>query len=144
MKPHYKILLGAFMILGGIWWYTQDFLARGLTHFESLEVLFTGGFGVFIIIIGIFIVWIETDELKVQKELEKSDFEPSKYKTGDEFVPDKEEVSLDIDYDKIVNKTVEEVKQEAQNSDIDMKKLLKAEKRNKDRKTLKDWIKRQI
>ena len=145
MKPQFKIFIGLLMIAGGIWWYTQNFLATGLTHFESLVVLFTGGFGAFIAIIGVFIVWIETDELKVQKELEKSDFEPEEYKTGDEFVPEKDEVSIeDVDYSEIVEKTVDEVKEEVKNSELDLEKLLEAEKDNKDRKTLKDWIKRQM
>ena len=145
MKPHYKILLGAFMILAGIWWYTQDFLVEGFTNLESLGILFTGGFGAFIILIGIFIVWIESDELKVQKELEKTDFEPVQYKTGTEFVPEKEEISLeDSDYEEIVDKTVEEVKEEVEEKDLDLEKLLEAETNNKDRKTLKEWIKRRM
>ncbi len=143
MKPQFKIFLGILMILGGIFWYTQDF--AGLNNFESLKIILTGGFGVLITLIGIFVVWIESDELKVQKELEKTDFEPQRYKTGDEFEAEKEEISIEEpDYEEIVEGTVQEVKEKVEDTDLDLEKLLEAEKSNKDRKTLKDWIENRI
>lgn len=49
-----------------------------------------------------------------------------------------------ISYNKIVEGTIDEVKEAADEKDLDYEKLLEAEKDNKDRKTLKNWIERQI
>lgn len=45
-----------------------------------------------------------------------------------------------IDYDELSDKTIKEIKQEVEDSNVDLEKLLEAEKENKDRVTLKDWI----
>lgn len=45
-----------------------------------------------------------------------------------------------IDYDELSDRTIKEIKQEVEDSNVDLEKLLEAEKENKDRVTLKDWI----
>jgi len=45
-----------------------------------------------------------------------------------------------IDYDELSDRTIKEIKQEVEDSDVDLEKLLEAEKENKDRVTLKDWL----
>ena len=118
MKPQYKIIIGALMIVGGIWWYSLNTpMGTGMNNVESLAVMFKGSLGAIALILGTFIVWIESDELKIQKELEKSDFEPEDYKTGKEFMEAEGEVSIaDVEYEEIVSGTVDEVKESVKTS----------------------------
>ena len=49
------------------------------------------------------------------------------------------------DYEELVDKTISEIKEELESSDkYDLKKVLEAEKSNKDRKTLKSWLEGRI
>lgn len=77
-RPRAKMLIGALLTLSGIWWYVPggglDALLEpysSITNFQSLIVGLQGGTGVILLLIGIFIVWIERDQLKLQKELQK-------------------------------------------------------------------------
>lgn len=50
-----------------------------------------------------------------------------------------------VDYDALAKEhTIKELKQKVEEDDLDLRKLLKAEKANKDRKTLKSWIEDQL
>lgn len=142
MKPQYKIVIGALMIVGGIWWYSLNApMGTQMTNMESLAVMFKGSIGAVFLILGTFIVWIESDEIKIQKELEQSDFEPEDYKTGDEFQETEGEVSIeDVEYEEIVSGTIDKVKESVEKRNLDISKVLKFEKKNKDRKTLKEWL----
>lgn len=48
--------------------------------------------------------------------------------------------SSDVDYEEIVEGTVSEVKDAVKEDDVDPEKVLEAEKENKDRKTLKEFL----
>lgn len=50
----------------------------------------------------------------------------------------------DVDYAELVQGTIPEVKHEIMENDLDPEKVLDAEKENKDRVTLKDWLDEQI
>lgn len=50
------------------------------------------------------------------------------------------EADDDTDYEGVVQGTIPEVKEAVQNRDLDLVEVLKAEKENKDRVTLKDWL----
>lgn len=74
--PRTKMVLGALLGLFGIWWYIPGGGMNGLlatsstlTNIESLVALFQGSVGVLAAIIGLFIVWIEHDELKMRHAL---------------------------------------------------------------------------
>lgn len=71
-------------------------------------------------------------ELKIHKH---------KHKGGDDTAASE---TADVDYDELVTHTIKEIKSEVKDKDVDYKKLLKAEKKNKDRKTLKSWIEDQM
>ncbi len=49
-----------------------------------------------------------------------------------------------VDYDEVVKGTIPEVKHEVMENDLDLEEVLVAEKNNKDRVTLKDWIEDQL
>jgi zona occludens toxin (predicted ATPase) len=50
----------------------------------------------------------------------------------------------DHDYEGLSEKTIDEIKETVKEEDLDLRKLLKAEKNNKDRKTLKEWLNKKI
>ncbi|MDY6771037.1 MAG: hypothetical protein SV186_03715 [Candidatus Nanohaloarchaea archaeon] len=143
MRPYTKILIGALMIVGGFAWYIPAQPGPStLTNFQALAVLVQGGLGVFLALVGLFVVWIESDELKIQRELERHDFEPEKYREEeDEFDTGAGVAEIpDQDYDEVVEGTVDEVKDRVREEELDPALVLQAEKENKDRKTLKDWL----
>ncbi|MDY6778308.1 MAG: hypothetical protein SVU32_06570 [Candidatus Nanohaloarchaea archaeon] len=153
MKPQAKILVGSLMIVAGIYWYSLNpFAITGMTNLQALVLLFQAGLGVLVFLLGLFIVWIESDELRIQRELEKHDFEPSDYKEQEESLEaageeeDKEEVAVETepDYEEVVDGTVDEVKERVRERDLDPSKVLDAEKGNKDRKTLKEWLESRV
>ena len=60
-----KIILGAIMLVGGlyvIWQYTL----------KEFWVVIQGIIPPLVVLLGAFIVWLELDEMKLQKELAKS------------------------------------------------------------------------
>lgn len=50
----------------------------------------------------------------------------------------------DHDYEDLSEKTIDAIKETVKEEDLDLRKLLKAEKNNKDRKTLKEWLNNKI
>lgn len=52
-------------------------------------------------------------------------------------------MSKDVDYNEVVEGTVDEVKQQVQDQDLDIDKVLEAEQANKERVTLVDWLEEQ-
>ena len=70
MSAIFKILIGAVLIVGSVWWVlqgSQQFLGRnGLNDFMAIV---NGGIPPLIFLIGVFAVWLELDELRMEKEL---------------------------------------------------------------------------
>lgn len=79
--PRVKMVVGALIALLGIWWYIPNgglnsalTSVSTLTNVESLLSLFQGSFGILIVFVGIFVVWIQHDELKMRREMEDRQF----------------------------------------------------------------------
>lgn len=81
--PRIKMVLGALLGFLGVWWYIPGggmntlmivHTPTVLTNLESLIAQFQGTVGILAIIIGLFVVWIEHDELKMRRELESEEF----------------------------------------------------------------------
>ena len=70
MQALIKVLFGAVIMIAAIWWVLQgssQLINRpGLL---DLETLLNGGLPVGVFLIGLFIVWLEMDELRIEKEL---------------------------------------------------------------------------
>lgn len=65
MHPIIKILFGAILLIGGIWYiYTNQYGAWG----DFLTVV-NGLVPPFIALLGVFVIWLELDELKIGKEI---------------------------------------------------------------------------
>jgi len=149
MKPKAKILIGVLLIIGGIYWYALGPLGfTGVTNLQALVISVQGALGVIVFLVGLFVVWIESDEMQIQRELERQDFEPQDFQEeGEEFGgEDETEVVIDEDvaYEEIVEGTVDEVKDEVRNQDLDPVKVLEAEKEGKERKTLTSWLEKRV
>lgn len=55
-----------------------------------------------------------------------------------------EDSELEISMEELVSMNITEIKDKVKDEDVDFKKLLEAEKDNKDRKTLKKWLKKKM
>ncbi|MCJ7450555.1 MAG: hypothetical protein MUP58_02335 [Candidatus Nanohaloarchaeota archaeon QJJ-9] len=80
-----------------------------------------------------------------EEELEESpeeESEESEEEEPEEEVEEEErtEESEDIDYEELVDENITDIKDFVKENDVEFEKLLEAEKDNKDRKTLKEWI----
>lgn len=74
-----------------------------------------------------------------EKEKEREKEEETKEEEAEEEAETKE-----VGYSEIVKENIPDVKEKAKETELDYEKLLEAEKSNKDRKTMKKWIKRKI
>ncbi|MFB6166981.1 MAG: hypothetical protein ABEJ62_01835 [Candidatus Nanohaloarchaea archaeon] len=81
MGPRGKMVVGAILLLVGIWWYVPGgpfnsaaLATSTLTNFQSLTVMVQGGLGIILALVGAFVVWIERDELRIRREMESREF----------------------------------------------------------------------
>ncbi len=84
----------------------------------------------------------EAEEEAAPEEAEEEEAEgeeESEEEAAPEEEPEKEETE-EIDYRELSNMTISDIKDKAEDLDLDYEKLMEAEKENKDRKTLKKWI----
>jgi len=63
MHPALKILVGAVMIVVGVY--------SSVSFWPELISLVKAGIGPFLVVVGAFVVWLESDELKMQREQEQ-------------------------------------------------------------------------
>lgn len=132
-----------------------------ITFSEQLTRIALGGIGPLLVLVGAFIVWLESDEWKMKRQENRGrksnglqeqlqNAQSMRQETEDQ----EDEASVDssteaggstneTDYSDAVDSTVEEAKQkisrmESPNYDA----LIAAERRNKSRKTLLEWLER--
>ncbi len=68
MNAAIKILVGVILLISSIYYvYTNQYGAWG-----NLLVVLNGTVPAFVALIGVFIIWIELDDIKVKKEMNKS------------------------------------------------------------------------
>jgi hypothetical protein len=75
-----KIIIGIILVIGSAWWIAQGsqaYIAR--SGIEDLITVINGGVPVLVFLLGLFIVWLELDELKIEREL-KTEEEKEKKK----------------------------------------------------------------
>lgn len=142
MNAFAKILVGALMVVVGVY--------SSVTFWDQLLNLVKAAIGPLLILVGAFIVWLETDEWKLQREQKKQDqatqglqreFRPQ----GSTSDTETTQTSSQEDYDELLSGTVEEVKDSVREmANPDYRAILEAEKQGKDRKTVKDFLKRRI
>ncbi|MDY6789337.1 MAG: 50S ribosomal protein L24 [Candidatus Nanohaloarchaea archaeon] len=79
-----------------------------------------------------------SEEVKEVEEAEESG--------GGEEVSDEDDRSSeeDVDYQQLAGRKISDIKEKVQEENADPEKMLEAEKSNKDRKTLKEWLEKRI
>jgi len=76
MHPIIKILLGAVFVIGSIWWVLQgsgQFFNEPGKGIKDFITVVNGLLPPFVALLGLFIVWLELDELKIEKELKQEE-----------------------------------------------------------------------
>jgi uncharacterized membrane protein YwzB len=79
MRAIIKLIIGAILMIAAIWWLIQgsetligkfSFDNRGIS---DLVTLLNGGVPLGIFFIGLFIVWLELDEIKIDREIKSEE-----------------------------------------------------------------------
>lgn len=131
MHPIIKILAGAAMISLGVF-------ASNL-YWSELVTMVKAAVGPLLVLVGVFVVWLESDELKLETEDEDR-------AQGLQRQFEREETSTSTtsrDYSQVLSGTVDEVKEEVrgmENPDVDA--LMEAERQGKNRKTVIEFLER--
>ena len=76
MHAALKILLGFVFIAVGLGLFVDSIMPNPITGVQwvtNFIILLTGFIPPFLILIGLFVVWLEVDELKVQKEIQEEE-----------------------------------------------------------------------
>lgn len=78
MHPALKIIIGLILIIIGLGLFVDSVYpilgvlgTFGIDWLRNFIVVLTGVIPIFLIIVGLFVVWLEMDELRAQKELKK-------------------------------------------------------------------------
>ena len=70
MDVMFKILIGAILIVGSVWWVLQGSSQYiGRSGVQDFIAIVNGGLPPLVFLIGLFVVWLELDELRIEKEL---------------------------------------------------------------------------
>jgi hypothetical protein len=83
LHPLVKIIFGVLLVVGSIWWVFQGPDATKISQLVyqwtgiqptgyalgDIVTLANGGAPAFLFLLGIFIIWLELDEWKIEKEL---------------------------------------------------------------------------
>lgn len=84
------------------------------------------------------------EEKKEEIEEEPAEAKEQEIEEKEEETAEKEEAEKEIDYQDLVNQNISDIKEKAGEIELDYQKLLKAEKKDKNRKTLVKWIENKI
>jgi len=113
-----------------------------ITFWNELLTLIQAGIGPLLVIVGAFIVWLESDELKMRRQ-QKQQKQEKERKGVKQFTKARAEKKKS--HNKILEGTVDEVKETVRkNPGLDFESLLETEKQGKDRKTVKEFLERRI
>ncbi|MEK6888011.1 MAG: hypothetical protein AABX14_03645 [Candidatus Aenigmatarchaeota archaeon] len=75
MHAAIKLILGLIIFVIGIYWYLPGTAVSAFFNrsaFQAFLVVFEGLFGLFLIMVGLIIAWIEFEDLKWEKKEKKS------------------------------------------------------------------------
>ena len=159
MSPVLKIFVGALMMVLGIF--------TSIEFLNQLLNLALGGIGPLLLFVGAFIVWLESDEWKMQREEKKQETTNNQFQ-GQQTLQEQETKNEDVGRETreaakeikqavsrnkneasaeevVADRTVNEVKDAYENRrDLTAQELLEAERNNQNRKTLVEYLERQV
>jgi H+/Cl- antiporter ClcA len=78
MNSAVKMIIGLLVAAAGVYWYAADFLkfpafsVFGTYSIEALKTVFFGVFGIFLILFGLLVAWIEYEDMKWEREEKKN------------------------------------------------------------------------
>jgi hypothetical protein len=75
------MIIGIILVVGSAWWVlrgSSTYLGR--SGLADLATLLNGAIPVIVFVVGIFIVWLELDELKIERELAREEKKARKKK----------------------------------------------------------------
>jgi ABC-type multidrug transport system fused ATPase/permease subunit len=133
MHPGIKVLFGATLTVAGVY--------LSITFSKQLVTLALGGIGPLLVLVGAFIVWLESDEWKMRRQNKSGNTSSGlqeqlqnaqsmrQQNQKEETNTSNSEAKEEMDYSDIVDSTVEDAKESI--SDMD-----------KSRKTLLEWLER--
>ena len=70
MNTAVKLIIGLLITIAGIYWYTAQNIL-GKNPWDSFMTIFVGGFGLFLLLVGLLVTWIEYEDLKWEREEKK-------------------------------------------------------------------------
>lgn len=81
MSTLFKLLVGVILLVVPLGMYAYEFMNNmqisigpvTLTLLKSLGILLQGSIPPFLMLIGLFMIWLELDEMKIEKELKKEE-----------------------------------------------------------------------
>ena len=78
MNSLIKLLIGVVLLVVPLGMYAYEIMNGmngifGLKLLQSLGILLQGSIPLFIMLIGLFVVWLELDELRIEKELKEEE-----------------------------------------------------------------------
>jgi hypothetical protein len=87
MNAAAKLMIGLLVTIAGIAWYMFGSAFSpyiGMSAFNALKVIFVGSLGMLLIVIGLFVTWIEIEDIKDMKSEKDSEKEekPEEKKTA--------------------------------------------------------------
>lgn len=71
MNAIVKFIAGIIIFLLGIYWYVPNAVPYLPSTLESLAVVFSGVFGIVLILLGAIIAWIEYEDIRWEREEKK-------------------------------------------------------------------------
>ena len=83
MHPAFKILIGALMIVVGVY--------SSVTFWDELLMVLKAGVGPLLVLIGAFIVWLESDEWKMMREQKSGEGLQQQFESEETFSQETEE-----------------------------------------------------
>ena len=147
MHPGIKVLFGATLTVAGVY--------LSMTFSKQLFTLALGGVGPLLVLVGAFIVWLESDEWKMRRQNKSGNTSSGlqeqlqnaqsmrQQNQKEETNTSNSEAKEEMDYSDIVDSTVEDAKESISDmEDPNYDALAAAERRNKSRKTLLEWLER--
>lgn len=69
MHPIGKIIIGVILVIGAIYYIWQNPLNTAPTPWQDFKTVVNGVVPVLVALVGLFMVWLEMDELRIEREL---------------------------------------------------------------------------
>lgn len=73
MGPIGKIIIGAILIIGSVYYVVTNPLGLAPSAWSALKTVIHGIIPPFVFVVGLFIVWLELDELRIERELRREE-----------------------------------------------------------------------